>query len=144
MSLQRKLDPAFDVSALLRAHGVTPTVQRVLVARALVEGGRHMAAEDLFRIVNEGGKVRVSKATVYNTLGLLVEKGVIRSVVADPERIMYDPNTSPHHHFYDEVSGELIDVDAENVRLTALPPLPDGTELEGVDIIIRLRRQNRK
>ena len=67
---------------------------------------------------------RVSKATVYNTLRLLTEKGVIREVIADPSRVFYDPNTSVHHHFYDVASGELTDIDAAQIQVTQLPPLP--------------------
>lgn len=102
-----------------------------------------MAAEDVFRTVNEGAGKRISKATVYNTLALLVEKGVIRAVVADPARVMYDPNVSPHYHFYDEANGELTDIDAADVQLTQLPRLPEGTELRGIDVIIRLRRSSK-
>ncbi len=98
-----------------------------------------MSAEDVFNVVN-GEDRRVSKATVYNTLGLLAEKGVVREVIADPVRVFYDPNTAPHHHLYDESTGELTDVDASKVQVTGLPPLPEGTALQGVDVVIRIRR----
>jgi len=97
-----------------------------------------MSAEDVFRIVNADNN-HVSKATVYNTLGLLAEKGVIRQVIADPAKVFYDPNTSPHHHLYDEGSGKLSDIDATDVRVTGLPPLPAGTSLQGIDVIVRFR-----
>lgn len=127
-----------EMSDLLREHGMHPTAQRVAVACALFNRGVHLAAEDLFRLVKSNG-TRVSKATVYNTLGALAKRGVIREVIADPSRVFYDPNISPHHHFYDEVSGELTDVDAAEVEVTGLPQLPLGTELQGVDVVIRLR-----
>ena len=127
-----------EISVLLREHGIHPTAQRVAVASALFNRGMHLAAEDLFRLVKSSG-TRVSKATVYNTLGALAKKGVIREVIADPSRVFYDPNISPHHHFYDEVSGELTDVDAAEVEVTGLPQLPSGSELQGIDVIIRLR-----
>ena len=131
-----------EIALLLRQHGVHPTVQRVALTRALFSRGIHLSAEDLFRIVTASG-THVSKATVYNTLGVLAEKGVIREVIADPNRIFYDPNTSPHHHFYDEVSGELTDVDASEVQITRLPPLPEGAQLQGIDVIIRLRPRSK-
>ncbi len=89
-------------------------------------------------MVNTGNRP-VSKATVYNTLGLLAEKGVVREVIADPTRIFYDPNTQPHHHFFDVVSGNLTDISADQIHVSNLPPLPPGAELEGVDVIVRLR-----
>lgn len=127
-----------SVRSLLREHGINPTAQRVLITQALLARGTHLAAEDLFRLVNAAS--RVSKATVYNTLGLLAQMGLIRTVVADPAHVSYDPNTRPHHHFYDETSGELIDIEASEVQITKLPPLPDGAELQGVDVIIRVCR----
>lgn len=143
MPFEPRNDADAEVERLLREHGVNPTAQRVLIAGTLFARGTHLAAEDLFRIVN-ADYPQVSKATVYNTLGLLAERGVIRAVIADPERVFYDPNTTPHHHFYDEASGKLTDVDAEEVEITRLPPLPDGAELRGVDVVIRLKQSESK
>jgi Fur family iron response transcriptional regulator len=80
-----------------------------------------------------------SKATVYNTLKLFLERGLIRELIVDPDRVFYDPNTTPHHHFYDVVTGELTDIPAEGVRVEGLPPLPPGTVAEGVEVIVRTR-----
>jgi len=127
-----------DVAALLRQHGVYPTSQRVLITHLLFSLGTHLSAEDVFRQLNTNIQ-RVSKATVYNTLGLLAEKGVVREVIADPSRIFYDPNTAPHHHFFDVESGELTDISVDQIQVSGLPPLPTGAQLEGVDVIVRLR-----
>jgi len=131
-----------EVADLLRRHGVGPTPQRIAIARVLFERCTHVSAEELYRRVN-AGRPHVSKATVYNTLGLLAEKGLIRAVIADPERVFYDSNTSPHHHFYDETTGELTDIDASDVQVSRLPPLPEGVELQGVDVVIRVRRSDK-
>lgn len=128
-----------DVADLLRRHGINPTTQRVLIARLLLARCTHMSAEEVYKAVNVDGR-RVSKATVYNTLGLLAQKGVIREVIADPNKVFYDPNTTPHHHFFDVTTGELHDIDASQVQVTGLPPVPEGTVLEGVDVIVRLRQ----
>jgi Fur family iron response transcriptional regulator len=79
---------------------------------------------------------------VYNTLGLLVEHGIIREVIADPNKVFYDPNTEPHYHMYDVVSGELTDIDAKDVKVSGPPDLPENTVVEGVDVIFRLRPQD--
>lgn len=128
-----------DITGLLRRHGIQPTSQRILITRLILERGTHLSAEDIYRLANTDDR-QVSKATVYNTLGLLTEKGVIREVIADPGRIFYDPNTKPHHHFYDVATGELRDIDADQVAVTKLTPLPAGTDLERVDVVVRLRR----
>jgi Fur family iron response transcriptional regulator len=134
-----KSESPIDVAGLLRRHGIQPTSQRLLITRLLFERCTHLSAEEVFRLVNATDR-RVSKATVYNTLGLLTEKGVIREVIADPSRVFYDPNTAPHHHFFDVETGALRDIDADQVQVTKLPPLPDGADLERVDVIVRLRR----
>jgi Fur family iron response transcriptional regulator len=127
-----------QIASLLRERGIQPTAQRVLVTRTLFNRWTHLSADDVYRYVNAEDR-QVSKATVYNTLGLLTRKGVIREVIADPTKIFYDPNTSPHHHFYDVDSGKLTDIAGENVEVSGLPQLPEGVRLEGVDVIVRLR-----
>lgn len=124
--------------AELKNHGVNPTAQRIEVARVLFLQQAHMSAEQVFALVNKG-PVQVSKATVYNTLGLFAEKGLVREVIADPNKIFYDPNVAPHHHFYNVTTGELMDIDARDIHVTSLPDLPEGTSMEGVDVIVRLR-----
>jgi Fur family iron response transcriptional regulator len=133
-----KLKSEADIIGLLRQHGIHPTSQRVLIARVLFTRCIHLSAEDVYRLVNVDNR-RVSKATVYNTLGLLADKGVVREVIADPNRIFYDPNTQPHHHFFDVATGQLTDINADQIQVTGLPPLPVGAQLEGVDVIVRLR-----
>lgn len=133
-----KIHSDTEIARLLVEHGINPTPQRVLITRTLFLQGTHLAAEDVFQTVNVGS-TSVSKATVYNTLGLLASKGLVREVIADPARVFYDPNTSPHHHLYDEVSGELTDIDAKDLDVTGLPSLPEGAKLAGVDIVVRVR-----
>ena len=137
--MYRQIFTETDASALLNAHGINPTPQRMTIVRALFAEGTHMSAEDVYRLVNVADQ-QVSKATVYNTLGLLAEKGVVREVIANPSKIFYDPNTAPHHHFYNEETGELTDIDGSEVRVEGLPPLPLGADLQGVDVIVRLRQ----
>jgi Fur family iron response transcriptional regulator len=128
-----------QITGLLRNRGITPTAQRLEIAELLFSRCEHLSAEDVFQLVNAGGP-RVSKATVYNTLGLFAEHGLIREVIADPTKVFFDPNTTPHHHFFDTSSGKLIDIPAEQVHIGALPEVPAGMQLEGVDVIVRVRR----
>ena len=127
-----------EITNLLRSHGIHPTSQRVIITRLLFQRCEHLSAEEVFRLVNADHR-SVSKATVYNTLGLLAGKGVVREVIADPTRIFYDPNTQPHHHFFDVTTGELTDISVDQISVSSLPPLPPGARLEGVDVVVRLR-----
>ena len=129
-----------ELTGLLRSHGILPTQQRLLIARALFENPRHVSAEQIMGQVNEG-QANVSKATVYNTLGLFARNGLVNEVIVDPTRVFYDPNTTHHHHFYNIDTGELTDIEADQLMLTEPPTLPEGTTTAGVDVIIRVRNK---
>ena len=129
-----------EVIELLREHGVNPTSQRVEIAELLLTRPQHVSADQVLMSVNAGGSL-VSKATVYNTLGLFAEKGLVREVIVDPSRVMYDSNTNAHHHFYNVDSGELMDIPGNNLELGNFPEMPAGTEMNGVDVIIRARNK---
>ena len=131
-----------DVSALMLEHGITPTLQRVEIAQILFAKPQHLSAEDLLTMVNKTS-IQVSKATVYNTLGLFAKEGLIREVIVDPTKVFYDPTTVPHHHFYNVDTGSLMDIDADTVVLERLPDLPQGTTAAGVDVIIRVRSEQK-
>jgi len=122
----------------LRAHGINPTHQRIEIAYALFSRCEHLSADQIMAIVNERHS-ETSKATVYNTLNLFLEKKLIREVLVDPNKVFYDPNTSAHYHMYDVESGRLTDIDAADIRISGLPGLPAGMVTEGMDIIIRVR-----
>ena len=127
-----------DVGALMLEHGITPTPQRLEIAQVLFAKAQHLSAEQVLSRVNED-RVHVSKATVYNTLGLFARNGLIREVIVDPAKVFYDPTTVPHHHFYNVDTGSLTDIEADAVELRRLPALPQGTTAAGVDVIIRVR-----
>lgn len=127
-----------DLVRMLRDRDINPTSQRIEILGLLLERCEHLAAEQVFNLVNAGGVERVSKATVYNTLGLFAEKGLVREVIADPARTFYDPNTTPHHHIYNVTTRTLMDIDEASVSIASLPGLPEGTRLEGVDVILRV------
>ena len=124
----------------LRRRDIKPTHQRIEIAYALFSQGAHLSADQVMARVNER-RPATSKATVYNTLNLFVEKKLIREVIVDPNKVFYDPNTEPHHHLYNVDTGELIDVAATDITVSRLPPLPAGLVPEGVDVIVRVRAE---
>ena len=130
-----------DMAGLLREHGINPTHQRIEIAYALFSHQAHLSADQIMAIVNDRHS-ETSKATVYNTLNLFKQHKLVREVIVDPSKVFYDPNTGPHHHFYNLESGELIDIDARDVQIQGLPALPTGMVTEGVDVIIRIRPQH--
>ncbi len=126
------------VAELLRERGVTPTHQRIEIAHALFDGHTHLSADQILAIVN-ARHAETSKATVYNTLKLFLEKKLIRELIVDPTKVVYDPNTMPHHHLYDVSTGKLTDIPAGDIQVVGMPPLPPGMEADGIDIIVRTR-----
>ena len=135
--------PAGDTSIeqRLRSAGVIPTRQRVAIARVLLERPQHLSAEQLIARLHVDGCRGVSKATVYNTLGLFARVGLVREVIADPSRVFFDSNTGEHHHLYDVESGTLTDIDAGQVQLSELPSIPHDLEVAGIEVIVRVRRR---
>ena len=136
--MHRKLTQTESIAEMLRRHGITPTHQRVEIAQVLFERREHLSVDQIIGHVN-ARFAETSKATVYNSLKLFLSKRLIRELVIDPNKIVYDPNTTPHHHFYDVATGQLTDIPANAIQVSDLPPLPHGTVAEGVDIIIRTR-----
>jgi Fur family iron response transcriptional regulator len=126
------------VVGILKDHGITPTHQRIEIAHALFSRCEHLSADRILAIVNDRAS-ETSKATVYNTLNLFAERGLVREVIVDPDRVFYDPNTAPHHHFYNVDTGELTDIDEADVRISGLPDLPRGMTVAGIDVIVRIR-----
>lgn len=127
-----------DFQALLTEVSIIPTQQRLEIARIILSQQQHLSADQVLALVNQDGH-KVSKATVYNTLGLFARKGIVREVLVDPNRIFFDSNTAPHHHLYNEDTGALHDVNAHQLRAEGLPILPEDTRIVGIDIVIRVR-----
>ena len=129
-----------DVSQILETHGIRPTQQRIRVAQVLLATPVHMTADQLLVALKQSTS-RVSKATVYNTLKLFVDHGLARQIHLDPDRCVYDSTMAPHHHFQNVETGEMLDIQPQDLEFTRLPPLPPGTEIDSVDVVIRVRRR---
>jgi Fur family iron response transcriptional regulator len=130
-----------EATARLQEYDILPTQQRLQIARILLTGDQHLSADQVLDLVNAAGN-RVSKATVYNTLGLFARKGILREVIVDPSRVFYDTNNGPHHHFYNVDTGELSDIDATRIPVEQLPEAPDGTLIDGLEVVIRVRERS--
>jgi Fur family iron response transcriptional regulator len=137
MSTVRPYTRALD---RLKAAGLRPTRQRLGLGRLLFEGGdRHVTAEHLHEEADAAG-LRVSLATVYNTLNQFTVAGLLREVVVESGRSYFDTNTSDHHHFFFEGTGQLQDIPGDQVRVVDLPGAPAGTAVSRVDVIVRVRQ----
>ena len=135
MSVSRPFSNAIE---RLRRVGLRPTRQRLALARLLFDqGNRHVSAEQLHGEAIDAA-VRVSLATVYNTLHQFTAAGLLNEVVVEPGRSYFDTNVDNHHHFYFEDSGRLQDIPGDSILVNELPTAPAGTAIRRVDVIIRL------
>ncbi|MCC7463431.1 MAG: transcriptional repressor [Gammaproteobacteria bacterium] len=131
---------AARVARRLAECGIRATGQRLRIARLLLKGPQHLTAEQIAEALRRDGE-RVSKATVYNTLNLFAGRGLIRQLSIDGARAWFDSNVEPHYHFHDETSGAVQDVPLPEVAVARLPEPPEGMEVAGLDLVIRLRRR---
>ena len=132
-------DPPGQCARRLAGFGIRPTAQRVRIAALLLASPQHLSAEQILATLRAAG-ARVSKATVYNTLNLFAERGVIRQLSVDGARTWFDSNVAPHYHFHDMDTGALVDVPVPEVEFARLPKLPEGMEMAGIDLVIRVRK----
>lgn len=127
----------------LRMAGLRPTRQRLSLAAILFgSGDRHVSAEVLHQEA-VAARIDVSLATVYNTLNQFKAAGLLREVACEGDRSFFDTNTSNHFHYYLEESESLVDIGTTDLEVRGLPPLPPGTEVDRIDIIVRLRKSSR-
>jgi Fur family iron response transcriptional regulator len=130
-----------DIALLLRSKGITPTAQRVKIASAMLARPQHLSAEQVLELANQDGK-RVSKATVYNTLGLFSRKGLIRELVVDSTRSFYDSSTHTHYHLYNPDTQELMDMESDLVKVETPTELPEGAEIDKIEVVVHLKQKN--
>ncbi|OOZ35623.1 Fur family transcriptional regulator [Solemya velesiana gill symbiont] len=140
-STSNNTDQQRETTRLLRSRGITPTAQRVKIASAMFARPQHLTAEQVLDLTNESGR-KVSKATIYNTLGLFSRKGLIRELIVDSSRSFYDSSTHRHHHFYNPETQELSDIPEQEIGIPMPEHLPEGTEVDRVEVVIHLKSKN--
>lgn len=133
--------PVQKLKVKLRSAGLRPTRQRVALGWMLFgKGDRHLSAEALHEEAIKA-RVPVSLATVYNTLHQFKEAGLLRQVAMEGSKTYFDTNTSDHHHFFVEGEDRMIDIPGGSLDVAKLPIPPEGMEIAGVDVIVRLRKK---
>jgi Fur family iron response transcriptional regulator len=131
---------AESTSAKVRAAGLRPTRQRIALAGLLFrDEDRNVTAEALHEEAAKAG-VRVSLATIYNTLHQFTQAGLLNEVVVDSGRAYFDTNIGDHQHFYVEENGALIDIPGETIGVSNVPTPPKGMVVDRVDVVVRIKR----
>ena len=125
------------IRSVFDKFGILPTPQRLEIADILLQRPQHLSADQIIERLRFSDSA-VSKATVYNTLKLFSEHGLVKEVMVDPVRKFYDSTTHPHHHFYNIDTGELSDIPGAKVSFKVLPDMPSGTERNSVEVLIKV------
>ena len=147
METQSKVFDPFSAYSIalkkIEESGIVPTKQRRILAKILFEkGNRHISAENLFDEVKKQDR-KISMATIYNTLKQFTNLGLIREIVVDKNKSLYDTNNKPHYHLYIEDEGKIHDIPTDNVNLD-LPSVPACLTLHNIDVIVRVRSVKNK
>ena len=124
-----------DLSEILRAHGIQPSAQRLAVAAYVLDTDAHPSAEDVLQHA-KAKMPTLSRATVYNTLNLFAEKGLVRELVLAEGKSVFDCNLTQHHHFIDETTGAIHDVPWDAVRVSHVDRL-SGYEVKEYMVVMR-------
>jgi Fe2+ or Zn2+ uptake regulation protein len=128
-----------DTQTTLREHGIQPSAQRVAVAEYVLRTREHPSADVVWKRVREEFPW-ISRATVYNTLNLFVEKGLLRRLTFAEDSVVFDPKTETHHHFIDESTGAIHDVPWDKVQVCNIESLR-GYVIDDYQVIMRGRKR---
>ena len=131
-----------DDARILEEHGIQASAQRVAVASYVLHTTEHPSADKVWATVQETFPM-ISRATVYNTLHLFVEKGLLRELHLAPDSVLFDPNVDRHHHFIDDDTGRIYDIPWNQLEVSHAKPLP-GFEVADYQVVMRGRRRPQK
>ena len=125
----------------LRNSGLRPTKQRLKICEVLFNRDKtfHFTINDLAKKISENFNEKISLATIYNTVHAFKKAGHLSEVDVRGKKTYFDTNISNHHHFYDNETSELIDIDASEVVIQKIPKAPNGKKIKNVEVFINLK-----
>lgn len=131
-----------DDAAKLESHGIKPSAQRVAIAAYVLHTDDHPSADEVWARVRETFPM-VSRATIYNTLHLFVDRGLLRPLVLAEGRLVFDANVDKHHHFIDEETGEIHDVPWDALDVSRVERL-EGFDVHDYQVLLRGKKHGKK
>ena len=126
----------------LRSSNLRPTKQRLKICQFLFDREKtfHFTVETLNKKINKNGATKVSLATIYNTVEAFTSAGYLKEILTSKNKSYYDTNIKSHHHFYDEGSKELTDINYSQVKLSKVPIPPKGKKIKSLEVVIRIQK----
>ena len=129
-------------ATILETQGIKPSAQRLAIARYVLHTQDHPSADEVWGEVRRAFPM-VSRATVYNTLNLFVQRGLLRHLVLTEGRLVFDPNVEKHHHFIDEDSGRIYDLPWDTLKVSRVEQL-EGFEVRDYQVLVRGKKHDTK
>ena len=128
----------------LKSSGLRPTKQRLAICKILFSRSEtfHFSIENLKKIIEKNIKNKISLATLYNTVHAFRKNGYLKEISLKGNKTFYDTNTKNHHHFYDEDTGKLIDINSEDVLVSKVSSIPNGKKIREIEVTVRIARDN--
>ena len=128
----------------LRLSGLRPTKQRVAICRVLFDRKEtfHFTIDKLKKKIEKNIKSKISLATVYNTVHAFKNNGYLKEISLQGNKTFFDTNSSNHHHFYDQDTGDLIDIKNEDIFISKLPTAPKGKKINEVEVTVSVANNN--
>ena len=125
---------------IYRELNVTPTKQRVDLAKLIFSKKQHFTATDLISVADKKN-LNISMATIYNTLSLLESKGMLKTINIENDLKFYDTNLENHHHLYNTTMSTLTDIDHDQVVFSDFPELPKNLQIESTEVLIKVKNK---
>ena len=124
----------------LRLSGLRPTKQRLTICKILFDGKEtfHFTIDNLKKRIEQNTKSKLSLATVYNTVHAFKKNGYLKEISLQGNKTFFDTNSKNHHHFYDEKTGDLIDIKNEDILVSKIPSAPKGKKIIDIEVTISL------
>lgn len=115
---------------ILTNAGIRPSIQRLTVLKFLTETTSHPSVDKIYEEVHKE-QPTLSRATIYNTVNLFWEKGVIETVAGDNSESRYDYFHQPHAHYQCRVCHQVYDIpyDLDGIER------PEGFDIEHTTLI---------
>ena len=127
----------------LRNSGLRPTKQRLKICEVLfnTEKTFHFTVNDLSKIISEKLNQKISLATIYNTVHAFKKKGYLKEILMNSDKTYFDTNTSHHHHFFDSLTKELIDLSDDQVEKIKINKSLPGKKISSVEILVKVENE---
>ena len=102
-----------NISKMLQEKNVSPSIQRIKILQFIFDNKNHSSVDSIYQeLIHE--IPTLSKTTVYNTLALFVEKGIINTITIDNTEILYEQSQKPHAHFQCNICKNIFDIDLDS------------------------------